>query len=83
MLFSCGNQINSQESQKTQVKASLQADCPEDYSPVCGQPPMPPCPAGMACAQVMPPVKTYSNRCEMENSGATFMNEGECRGAPL
>jgi hypothetical protein len=37
----------------------------------------------MACAQVMPPVKTYSNRCEMENSGATFMNEGECRGAPL
>lgn len=52
--------------------------CPEIYNPICAQPPMPECPAGMACPQVMPQPKTYSNRCKMEAAGATFLSPGEC-----
>lgn len=54
------------------------AECAEIYDPVCGQPPMPKCPEGMACAQVMPELKTYSNECEMEAEGATLVSRGEC-----
>ncbi len=52
--------------------------CPEIYDPVCAQPPMPECPEGMMCAQVMPPVKTYVNECEMKKDGATLVSAGEC-----
>jgi len=52
--------------------------CPAIYDPVCGQPPMPECPPGMACPQVMPDPETYNNDCEMTKAGATLIYEGEC-----
>lgn len=52
--------------------------CPTVYDPVCGQPPMPPCPEGFGCIDVMPQPRTYSNECEMERDGATLIHEGEC-----
>ena len=53
--------------------------CTFEYAPVCGQPPMPTCPSGMACIQVMPQPQTYGNRCMMNAAGATFVYSGECR----
>jgi hypothetical protein len=57
--------------------------CTAEYDPVCGQPPMPPCPPGMACPDVMPQPRTYGNGCEMLRDGATLLYEGECRNDPL
>lgn len=53
--------------------------CTREYMPVCAQPPMPECPEGMMCAQVMPEPKTYANKCVMENEGAEFLYEGGCK----
>lgn len=52
--------------------------CTMEYAPVCGQPPMPPCPEGMACAQVMPAPVTYGNACAMEAAWAELLYTGEC-----
>jgi len=52
--------------------------CTMDYNPVCAQPPMPKCSDGLACIQVMPPLKTYSNECVAKNSGAIIKYKGEC-----
>lgn len=52
--------------------------CTMEYAPVCGQPPMPACPSGMMCAQVMPAPQTYGNSCMMKAAGATFAFSGEC-----
>ncbi len=52
--------------------------CTMQYDPVCGQPPMPTCPAGMACIEVMPAPKTYGNSCMMQADRATFIRSGEC-----
>lgn len=53
--------------------------CTQEYAPVCGQPPFV-CnvPQGLACAQVMPAPKTYSNRCQMNAGGATLLYDGIC-----
>lgn len=52
--------------------------CTTEYVPVCGQPPMPDCPVGSACIQVMPSPKTYGNMCLLEAAGAKFLYKGEC-----
>lgn len=52
--------------------------CTMEYAPVCGQPPMPTCPAGMACIQSFPAPKTYSNTCMMKADGAALIHTGEC-----
>ena len=60
---------------------SVQAEevlCTLQYDPVCGQPPMPVCPPGMACAQVMPQPKTYGNACMMRADNATLLYADEC-----
>lgn len=52
--------------------------CPEIYDPVCGQPPMPKCPEGMMCPQVMPQPKTYDNECYAALDGAEILQYDEC-----
>jgi hypothetical protein len=52
--------------------------CAENSGEVCATPPMPECPPGMACAQVMPAAKTYANECEMIKESATFIKRGAC-----
>lgn len=54
--------------------------CTMEVNPVCGQPPMPICPAGMACAQVMPSPKTYTNMCQLNKAGAKYLYSGTCTG---
>lgn len=71
-----GNQVRGvyvDEGDSPRAKA-----CPEIYDPVCGQPPMPECPEGHVCPQVMPQPKTYSNECMMKNAGAELISRGEC-----
>lgn len=53
--------------------------CTKEYMPVCGQPPMPTCPDGYACAQVMPAPTTYGNDCMRKAAGAEFLYQGECK----
>ncbi len=52
-------------------------DC-ENNEEVCGQPPMPECPEGMYCIQVMPAMKTYKNVCALKSDSATLVKEGRC-----
>ncbi|GAB0174151.1 MAG: hypothetical protein HHAS10_00300 [Candidatus Altimarinota bacterium] len=52
--------------------------CTMEYAPVCGQPPMPLCPTGMACIQSFPAPKTYSNTCMMKADNAALIHTGEC-----
>lgn len=59
--------------------------CTADYTPVCGRPTgcANTCAAGQYCTlqcQLYAP-QTYSNRCQMNNSNATFMHEGACTGS--
>lgn len=62
----------------TTVRVIGNVDCTMESAPVCGQPPMPTCPPGMGCAQVMPQPRTYSNRCMMNRASASFLYEGQC-----
>lgn len=50
-----------------------------EYAPVCGQPPMPTCPAGMMCPQVMPQPQTYGNDCTRKAAKAELLYTGECQ----
>lgn len=45
----------------------MRMSCPENY--YCYQPPMPSCPAGMACAQVMPRTYCMPNPCQLRPKG--------------
>lgn len=51
--------------------------------PFCAQPPMPACPQGVACAQVMPQPKTYYDYESFNKDKATFLYEKACVGGPL
>ena len=52
--------------------------CTLEYNPVCGQPPMPQCPAGMLCTLAMPAPQTYGNTCQLNATGATLLYYGVC-----
>lgn len=52
--------------------------CTKEYAPVCAQPPMPACPAGKMCAQVMPAPQTYANTCMAQQAGATILKNTSC-----
>lgn len=60
------------------VMANEKAPCKYGNKPVCGQPPMSECQTGLACVQMMPLQKNYSNRCEMEKAKAYLVSEGAC-----
>ncbi|GEM_PF-1912705 len=49
--------------------------CTAEYAPVCGRPTFT-CPTGALCNQ--PLKKTYSNRCNLDAVGATFLYTGTC-----
>lgn len=57
--------------------------CPEIYEPVCAQPQMQSCAPGMACAQVMPQPRTFSNLCMAWAAGADFKEFGTCENRHL
>lgn len=52
--------------------------CTMEYNPVCGQPPMPECSAGMMCPQVLPQPKIYSNTCVLSSEKAKELPMKEC-----
>lgn len=53
--------------------------CTTEYAPVCGQPREPACRYSVpACMIATPGPKTYSNRCEMNSAGGTFLYNGAC-----
>jgi hypothetical protein len=60
------------------ISHGADAVCTLEYAPVCGLPPMPECPAGMACIQALPPPKTYDNICMMRAAGASLNHDGDC-----
>lgn len=49
-------------------------------NPVCAQPPMPTCPSGLYCAQVMPQPRTYPSLAAMRADNATYVRDGQCEG---
>ncbi len=72
------------EARSTATVQVSQTACTAVYQPVCGRPNgcMNTCPVGMYCTmqcQLHQP-QTYSSRCQMNNSNATFMHEGVCTG---
>lgn len=80
VLTGCGDEtLRLRKSSSSNSNALTNSTpCPALYSPVCGQPPMPTCPEGMSCAQVMPQPVTYDNECQMNKAGATMLNYGTC-----
>lgn len=59
------------------VKVGNTVACTKEYVPVCGQPKWS-CPSGMFCAMMMAAPQTYSNSCELNAAGATFLYNGQC-----
>jgi hypothetical protein len=64
---------------KNKSKKAKARGCGQAGPAVCAQPPMPPCAPDMMCAQVMPPPRWFTNRCEAEKERATVMAEGACQ----
>ncbi len=52
--------------------------CSKRSQRICASPPMPTCPKGAMCTQVMPSPKVYNNECEMIEAKATFLRNGNC-----
>ena len=75
-----GQEAWSCKSYKDSVQSDSSAPmaCTREYAPVCAQPPMPECPEGMSCIQVMPPMQTYGNTCMAKAAWAEVMHQGEC-----
>ena len=71
ILFSCQAEKRTSREKKS--------SCRENSGPVCGRPPMPPCPEGQMCAQVMPKPQMYPNQCELEKAKATPLPRKACR----
>jgi hypothetical protein len=59
-------------------QGGTQSFCNSDSGHVCGQPPMPECSAGQACATVMPAPRTYANECVMMQARASLVHVGLC-----
>ncbi len=57
--------------------------CTKEYVPVCGRQPgcMNTCPPGAYCTLQcqLYPAQTYSNRCEMNAAGASYLYDGQCQ----
>lgn len=47
--------------------------------PFCGQPPMPTCSADLACIQMMPQPKTYTNYDSFKSDRAQYLYDGYCK----
>lgn len=62
---------------KSNCQASTQM-CTTVYKPVCGQPKTPVCTKDMACPQNIFVQQTYSNKCELDRAGATYLYDGVC-----
>ena len=80
-LCSCGMENQGRVTPKLREQAVAYnplADCDPNSGPVCGQPPMPPCPQGMGCSQVMPPIQTYASMCELIQADAAYIKYGDC-----
>ena len=84
-LASCGQEISSRRTsfEGADTNDFVILDCQETSGSVCAQPPMPVCPEGMLCAQVMPNPQTYINDCEMKKAGAQFIQNGNCPSTSL
>ncbi|MCX6807322.1 MAG: S-layer homology domain-containing protein [Patescibacteria group bacterium] len=63
------------------VFATADIKCSGIYDPICGQPIMPICPAGMYCEQMIPAPRTYMNMCDLTDKGAEFLYKGICDSA--
>ncbi|OUR92918.1 hypothetical protein A9Q84_20630 [Halobacteriovorax marinus] len=61
-----------------EVYSNGRCECNTQSGEVCAQPPMPVCPQGMACAQVMPMPLIYPSECDMKRAGAQFIKNGSC-----
>ncbi len=72
------NPDNGESAKCVKKDAEQSQSCTQEYNPVCGQPPMPVCPEGLDCIQVMPEPQTYSNECMMRIAGAEFLYRGAC-----
>jgi PKD repeat protein len=75
---------DGKQARSTATVQVSQTACTKEYKPVCGRPNgcANTCAPGMYCTmqcQLYEP-QTYSNRCVMNNSNATFMHEGACTG---
>lgn len=77
-LVNESRRISEAASSSDQVQSGIEILCPAVYQPVCGQPPMPLCPEGYSCIQMMPQPRTYSNQCELSRAGASFISDGVC-----
>lgn len=84
-ISSCGQDLTSRRTsfEGADTNDFVVVDCSEESGSVCAQPPMPVCPEGMVCAQVMPNPQTYSNECEMKKAGAQFIQNGDCPAVSL
>lgn len=72
--------MSVESTQTVRVENSTTEICTREYLPVCGTPAWS-CPVGMYCTAVMPSPTTYSNRCELNRAGATYLYDGICGGA--
>ena len=75
---------DGKEARTTATVQVSQTACTAQYQPVCGRPNgcANTCAPGMMCTmqcQLYQP-QTYSNRCALNNSNATFMHDGACTG---
>lgn len=85
LLASCGQDLTSRRTsfEGADTNDFVIQNCQETSGTVCAQPPMPVCPEGMLCAQVMPIPQTYINDCEMKKAGAQFIQNGDCPNTSL
>ena len=75
ILVACGADPLVQKSTSTAIQ---NLNCNNNSGQVCAQPPMPPCPPNVFCAQVMPDPMTYENECVMMEANARLIKPGSC-----
>lgn len=81
-IVSCGQDpFQATKSRMTSSNSSspLSQQCNANSGVVCGQPPMPICPEGMMCAQVVPNPQSFDNECVLVQSGARLLYAGTCQ----
>lgn len=71
--------ISCHDTDFAMVEEDDEVYCPTIYEPICAQPPMPKCPEGRLCIQMMPTPQTYSNSCFMSKDNAAPLYMGSCR----